>query len=303
MAKYKHWSEEEIAVLVREYPNIGLAATCKLLGRTTAAVRGKASLLGLRQNRQSEFFKDWQSRAASSKVGKKRPDQAKVLARLHAAGKLKKTPEQRKAMGQRSRERIAKNGHPRGALGMKHTAKSLAAMAEASRRKWARMTDAERVARELKRAKTYSERGHKFPKHGNWKAGWRTVGGKECYFRSRWEANYARYLQWLVDRGDIRDWDHEPETFWFEGVKRGTVSYLPDFRVNRNDGFEEFHEVKGWMDPKSKTKIRRMRKYHPTVTLIVIDTKAYKSIEAMMQGLIPNWEVKPRTSSLRKAAK
>jgi hypothetical protein len=290
----RRWTNEEDAILIREYPRIGLVATCNLLGRTRGAVRARASLLGVKQDKTSPFFENWQKRAAKSKVGKKRPDQAIVMKQLHAAGKLKQTPELRKATGQKTRERIARDGHPRGALGMKHTAKSLAAMSEASRRKWATMTDAEKVARELKRAKTFVERGHKFPKHGNWKAGWRTVGGKECYFRSRWEANYARYLQWLVNNGDIKGWDHEPETFWFEGVKRGTVSYLPDFRVNRNDGFDEFHEVKGWMDDKSKTKIRRMKKYHPKVTLIVIDSKSYKSIEKMMQGVIAGWELGSR---------
>ena len=126
--------------------------------------------------------------------------------------------------------------------------------------------------------------------HGSWKAGWRTVGGQRCYFRSKWEANYARVLEWLKQRNQIEKWEHEPETFWFDGVKRGTVSYLPDFRVTNPGGSVEYHEVKGWMDARSKTKIKRMEKYHPTVKLMVIDAKSYRSIAKTFGKAVPNWE-------------
>lgn len=121
------------------------------------------------------------------------------------------------------------------------------------------------------------------------KAEWRIIGGQRAFFRSKWEANYARYLEWLKARGEIDSWEHEPTTFWFKGVRRGTVSYLPDFRVIER-GAEIYHEVKGWMDGKSKTKIKRMAKYHPDVRLLVIDAKAYRSIAKTMAALIPDWE-------------
>jgi len=44
------------------------------------------------------------------------------------------------------------------------------------------------------------------------------------------------------------------------------------------------------MDDRSKTKIKRMAKYHPTVKLIVIDSKAYASIKKIMQPIIKDWE-------------
>ena len=40
------------------------------------------------------------------------------------------------------------------------------------------------------------------------KAGWREIGDKRCYFKSAWEANYARYLQWLKENGRIIDWEY-----------------------------------------------------------------------------------------------
>lgn len=127
-------------------------------------------------------------------------------------------------------------------------------------------------------------------KRGRWKASWHEFGGKRNYFRSRWESNYGRYLQWLKKHGEIADWEHEPDTFWFEGIKRGCVSYLPDFKVTNNDGSIEYHEVKGYMDAKSKTKIKRMAKYHPDVKLVVIDKKPYKEIQRKVGRFVSGWE-------------
>lgn len=127
-------------------------------------------------------------------------------------------------------------------------------------------------------------------KKKTWKAEWRTIGGHRKFYRSRWEANYARYLDWQKQTGLIKDWAHETETFWFDGIKRGCVSYLPDFRVTLLDGSVEFHEVKGWMDGPSKTKIRRMAKYHPTVVLKVFDSPWYKANAPKLSKSIEGWE-------------
>lgn len=121
-------------------------------------------------------------------------------------------------------------------------------------------------------------------------AGWRHIGDKRKYYRSRWEANYSRYLQWLKEQGEIINWEHEPITFWFEGVKRGCVSYLPDFQITNTDSSIEYHEVKGWFDPKSKTKIKRMAKYHPSIKLILITSRCYKKIASVMKRILPDWE-------------
>lgn len=123
-----------------------------------------------------------------------------------------------------------------------------------------------------------------------WNAGWRKIGGRRIYFRSQWEANVGRYLQWLLERGEIQAWDHEPETFWFEAIKRGVRSYLPDFRVVEKSGSITWYEVKGYMDSKSQTKLKRMAKYNPTVKLLVIDRRQYESIKRAVSKLIPAWE-------------
>jgi hypothetical protein len=108
--------------------------------------------------------------------------------------------------------------------------------------------------------------------------------------RSGWEANFARYLHWLCCQGEIVSWDYEPCEFWFEGIKRGCRSYKPDFKVEEKDGTIVYYEVKGWLDPESKTKLRRMTKYHPDVKVILVDGAAYKGLQHSVGKLIPGWE-------------
>lgn len=125
-----------------------------------------------------------------------------------------------------------------------------------------------------------------------YKSGWKELGDKKCFFRSKWEANYGCYLQWQKERGLISDWEHEPQTFWFEGIKRGCVSYLPDFKVIDNEGRVEWIEVKGYMDSKSKTKIKRFNKYYPQEKLRVIDSTWYKNNKNKLCFVVPKWEGK-----------
>lgn len=122
----------------------------------------------------------------------------------------------------------------------------------------------------------------------NNKAGWREIGGKRKYFRSCWEANYAKFLQYQKEKGLIEDWEHEPKTFWFEGIKRGCVSYKPDFYVKADIPW--WVEVKGYMDAKSATKIKRFTKYFPDEKLIVIDKKWFLKNSAALKVLIKDWE-------------
>jgi len=110
------------------------------------------------------------------------------------------------------------------------------------------------------------------------------------YVRSQYEANYARYLKWLVEQGAIRGWAYEPHRFEFAGIKRGTRDYTPDFRVVNNDGAVEYHEVKGWMDPKSATQLQRMAKYFPEVKIVLIDKDVYYALRRDLKNLVPYWE-------------
>ena len=128
--------------------------------------------------------------------------------------------------------------------------------------------------------------------------GKRSKSGKRAdldglYLRSSWEANYARYLKWLQSIGEIQEWEFEPDEFMFP-VKRGSRFYLPDFKVTNNNGSVEYHEIKGWMDKKSATKLKRMTKYYPEIKVVLIDKDAYYAIAKQVKNFIPYWETQKR---------
>lgn len=123
----------------------------------------------------------------------------------------------------------------------------------------------------------------------------RSVSGKRAdlnnqFFRSKMEANFARYLNRLVAIGGIQEWrfEHPDDEFWFDDIKRGTRSYKADFRVVEMNGKIRFYETKGWMDRTSKTKLKRMEKYHPEIEIVLIRPKDMRRIKRNFT--IPNWE-------------
>jgi hypothetical protein len=122
--------------------------------------------------------------------------------------------------------------------------------------------------------------------------GWREIGDKRIYCRSMWEANFARYLQFLKENKHILDWLHEPYTFWFEKIKRGVRSYRPDFKILEAQDVHSWVEVKGYYDSKSLTKIKRLQKYYPNEKLRIVDKKWFISNSKKLKGLIKGWETK-----------
>ena len=76
----------------------------------------------------------------------------------------------------------------------------------------------------------------------------------ELNVRSSWEANFVRVLN--IYRIDFK---FEPTVFPFP-VKRGTKAYTPDFYLT---GSDELIELKGYLDDKSKIKLKRFKRYFP----------------------------------------
>lgn len=292
------WDKEKIELLRKFYPTKGKAWCVKNMGLTEAQIRQKASRLGLKAMGRSEAWFDGQIKAAQSKVGKKRPNHSALMKKKHqlgVGGFVFLTKEDRAKTAQKmweNKKTIDPNWHPRGMTGKTHTNECKELIGKKSKQIWQNMSQKQKHERAVKIAKTRDKNGVYANARPNvtWKGGWREIGGIRKYYRSRWEANYARYLQWLKERGEILSWAHEPKTFWFDGVKRGTVSYLPDFCVVEKNGSEVYHEVKGWMDKRSVTKLKRMKKYHPNVKLVLIEAKEYKSISATVSKLIMDWE-------------
>lgn len=178
--------------------------------------------------------------------------------------------------------------HPRGMLGKRHPREACDQMSASQMGRKVKPETVDKMMRT--RFQRYGTLATNNRMTASWKCGWREVGGVKIYARSRWEANYARYLEWLRANGSILKWEHEPETFWFENIKRGCRSYLPDFRITENNGSIVYHEVKGWFDARSKTKIKRMAKYHPQVVLRIIDASWFKANARKLSKLIAGWE-------------
>ncbi len=123
-------------------------------------------------------------------------------------------------------------------------------------------------------------------KFGNIQRGWFLIGNKKKFFRSKWEANYALYLNFLKKQKKIKKWEYEKDVFIFDKIKFGTRSYRPDFKIFNNDGSIEYHELKGYMDKKSKTKLKRMAKYFPQVKLLLIDSVCYQDIKKKLGKML-----------------
>lgn len=261
------WTPEDLATIRRWYLDresapLKLDDLAALIGRTKTSVSRIAGQLGLTRPK----------RAPGRKPKAKHPT-------LEAS---------RAAIGAAARERIAKNGHPRGMLGKKKSPEACRIQSERQTGKKLNLSDEQRQAISDRSSRMMAEReptnAYSRTKYGRRE----DLGGQ--FFRSSWEANYARYLNWLQERGQIASWEYECDTFWFEAIRRGVRSYKPDFKVTDQGGLVWYVEVKGWMDAKSKTKIARMARYHPDVDLRVVDEKAYREIERLIGRGIPNWE-------------
>lgn len=271
------WTAIEIDYLKDWYRSRPLGASLKLddlaseLGRHKTNICRKAKQLGLTQR-----------------------DRPKTGVRKITLRQFATDAERNAATGERIKKYIADNGHPRGATGLQHTPESRAKMSATIKKAWERPTskyhtEADRQRRSdlmMKRNREHPQ-AHPFSRA---KDG-RRADLNNQYFRSAWEANYARYLNFLVKQKAIIGWEYECQTFWFETIKRGVRSYKPDFKVKNNDGSHEWHEVKGWMTPKGATAIKRFKKYYPDEKHILVDAKWFASAKKQgLPSLVGNWE-------------
>lgn len=204
------------------------------------------------------------------------------------------------SMSEIAKRRIKENGHPRGMLGKTHTAEMKERMRSISKARANAMTQEQWDERTIKSNQTRKNNGTKSNSTQNPFS--RTVSGKRkdlnCFFRSKTEANYARFLNYIG-----LEWVYEPKTFFFDEIKRGTISYTPDFYCPNTD---KWYEVKGWMDGPSITRLKRFKKYHPfeAEKLVIVaqskktyelaltlgfDVIRYENIEKQYKHL-PNWE-------------
>jgi len=180
-------------------------------------------------------------------------------------------------------------GHPRGMNGKHHNDQFKQKTSARVIKDWEKMTPEKLEKRRIKQVKTRIKNGTLNPNKNISNPYSRTHGGKRPdlggqYFRSSWEANIARYYNFLGIK-----WEFEPKEFIFQDLRRGCVSYTPDFYLVEED---KWVEVKGWFDKRSKTKLKRFKKYFPEecAKLEIIDSIRYRAIAKQCKGVIPGWE-------------
>jgi len=151
---------------------------------------------------------------------------------------------------------------------------------------------AEKIAKLKKTVKNIAGVSFGIERSNNHKSmkGWIEFTGKRYYMKSSWERNISRYYDYLKQIGEIEDWYYEPQRFMFDKIKRGTNSYLPDFKIIEKNKKEVWVEVKGYMAQKDRTKLKRFSKYYPDKTLVLIDKEAYNAIKKAVKNIIPEWE-------------
>lgn len=124
------------------------------------------------------------------------------------------------------------------------------------------------------------------------------IDGKPYKFKSKAEWRYSLYLEFLRKNGDILEWYYEPQVFSWLNQRGNTVEYKPDFKVIEKTGKDpsgliecrrSYHEVKGFMDARSKAKLKGFAKHYPTEKLVLIDSAWFKRNTKKLKGLVPGW--------------
>ena len=98
------------------------------------------------------------------------------------------------------------------------------------------------------------------------------------YVRSRWEANFARYLIHTNQQ-----FQYEPESFILSNGR----TYTPDFKVG-----DTYFEVKGWWTDRAKEKFQMFCQQFQHIRVKIVDAAEYNRIESEYGNIILNWERK-----------
>lgn len=323
MNKTKKYSEEDIIFLKNNYGVLSVKKIAANLGRGEKAIINKAYKLGINKknlskkqiNKIKKEYKSYNIEELSKELGVTKHHLCKVARKLNIKKTNKKQKytkkelkeiknetdyqyikslKRSKARSEESKKQLRINGHPKGFLGKHHTDETKKLNSYLSKKMWenpkSKVNSEETKQRQSDFMMKMQADGKLRKGYSRGKQGKR-VDLNNIFFRSSWEANYARYLNFLIKQKQIHKWEFEPNTFRFEEIKRGTRSYLPDFKIwNKENSIPYYIEVKGWMDDKSKTKLKRMAKYYPNVEVKIVGEKEYKEIKNKIAPFIKNWE-------------
>ena len=116
-----------------------------------------------------------------------------------------------------------------------------------------------------------------------------------CCLDSNYEYDYALYLDYLYDSGQIAGWVRNTTKFGFsEEVEvrgRRQQAYRPDFIVFFKNGTYEIHEVKGWMNERSKTVLSQFAKDYAGFKVVVIGKDEMLSLQNQFKDKLWGWAI------------
>jgi len=274
-----YWTEAEIKYLKENYKSYNLQEISDYLKKNKTNVCRKAKQLDIERNHKK--FENTKGTIDESSV-------------WHKNGWIRKTDEE--IALKRSKIMIEwheTHEHPKGMLNKKHSLETKNKFSERMKKDWKdkNSTYNSDNFRQLKSDLVFNRRlnSNSISNYSRAKSGKRS-DLNDKFFRSSWEANYARYLNLLIKQKQIKKWEYECDTFIFEEIKRGIRSYTPDFKIWENDDSYYYIEIKGWMDDKSKVKLNRMKKYYPNEKIIIIQKQEYNEIKNKLSAIIKGWE-------------
>lgn len=115
------------------------------------------------------------------------------------------------------------------------------------------------------------------PRAARAKAGIRADIDSSVYFYSRWEANFARILNFLHIK-----WVHQPRRFRLKNQV-----YTPDFYLPELD---KYIEIKNFLSDYSQRRDQEFRELYPELKLILILKNDYQNLEKLFASSIKTWE-------------
>ena len=115
------------------------------------------------------------------------------------------------------------------------------------------------------------------PRAARARAGIRPDISQTIYFFSRWEANFARLMNFLRIK-----WVHQPRTFQLHSQKYTPDFYLPEMGT--------YIEIKNFLSAYSRNRDEEFRRLYPDLELRLILKDEYLALQNTYAHKIPLWE-------------
>lgn len=286
--QWKKFTKKEDQIIQENYQDLSSREIGELLQRSEKAIVDRVYKMRFENKRKIwspieinfliNYYKgtkkeDFNLKDLSNYLGCDKSTTCRKAKELGLTDKKRKNSKSHKlASGKGMKNWHSKYEHPRGMLGKHHTQEVKDFISKGHLGKKYNLTDEQRK----KRSERSREQIKKMMKGTNMYSRTNSSIRKDLglYLRSNWEANYIR----ILNLEKIK-WNYEPKTFECKDEKKGIVSYIPDIYLPDTD---EWLEVKGWLDSRSKMKLKLFKKHFPEdfkKLQVVIKSRQLKTLQ------------------------